>query len=198
MALFTATPARRRAVMIVLLTLASAGGVMRLLAPDPSTLRDIGTLLLVLWLPAVGNLVAWFVRRIPRKAPPATAFAAGSMFAPQLRVAIEPQAPMPPEGSTVLVVVGQRGFIGRLGGIREGHEGKLELLHPQGALPYLAQGTEFHLLVGSTPFAKGRVLGALGSRLRGNDEGGSGDDRGGGRAVEEGSATGADSPGDGD
>ncbi|MCD6077417.1 MAG: hypothetical protein K0R89_1355 [Ramlibacter sp.] len=183
MALFTATPARRRAVMIVLLTLASAGGVMRLLAPDPSTLRDIGTLLLVLWLPAVGNLVAWFVRRIPRKVPPATAFAAGSAFSPQLRVAIEPQGPAPAEGSTVLVVVGQRGFIGRLGGIREG---RLELLHPQGALPYLAQGAEFHLLVGSTPFAKGRVLGALDSRLRGNDGGGPED------------APGADGPGDGD
>lgn len=149
--------------MIALLSLASAGAVIRALAPEPSTLRDIGTLLLVLWLPAVGNLVAWFVRRIPRKVPPATDFAGGAAFAPQLRVAIEPLGTMPPEASTVLVVAGRRGFVGRVSGAPHA---TLELLHPQGALPYLAAGTEFHLLAGRTPFAKGRVLGALDSRLR--------------------------------
>lgn len=159
MALFSATPARRRAVMIALLSLASAGAVIRALAPEPSTLRDVGTLLLVLWLPAVGNLVAWFVRRIPRKPPPVTNFAAGAPFAPQLRVAIEVQGAMPPDGSTILVVAGSRGFVGRISG---GPQAMLELLHPQGALPYLAKGTEFHLLVERTPFAKGRVLGSSG------------------------------------
>jgi hypothetical protein len=171
MALFTATPARRRAAMIALLTLATAGAVIRALAPAPSTLHDIGTLLLVLWLPAVGNLVAWVARRIPQKAPPATDFAAGAAFAPHLQVSIEAQGPMPPDGSTVLVVAGRQGFVGRL---RGGPEAMLELLQPQRALPCLPAGTEFHLLAGRTPFAKGRVLGALGPRLRGDDEEGAG------------------------
>ena len=79
-----ATPARRRLAMIALLVLAASGGVVRWVAPNPSTLRDLGTLLLVLWLPAVGNLIAYFIKRIPRSAPPATEFAPGAAFAPQL------------------------------------------------------------------------------------------------------------------
>jgi len=45
--------------MAVMLVLAAAGGVIREMAPNPSVLRDIGTLMLVLWLPAVGNLVCY-------------------------------------------------------------------------------------------------------------------------------------------
>ena len=70
---FTVTSAGRRLAMAVLLLLAIAGAVIRATAPDPSTLRDIGTLLLVLWMPAVGNLVAYLVRKIPRRRWPAGA-----------------------------------------------------------------------------------------------------------------------------
>lgn len=155
--------------MIVLLSLATAGAVIRTLAPNPSTLRDIGTLLLVLWLPAVGNLVAWFIKRIPRKAPPATDFARDAAFAPQLRVRLEKTelaAPMSPDASAFVVLVGRRGFVGRLGAplgrvlaVPGEQEAMLELLHPAGALPQLGVGTEFHLLVGTQAVAKGRVVG---------------------------------------
>jgi hypothetical protein len=168
-ALFTATPARRQAVMIVLLSLATAGAVIRALAPNPSTLRDIGTLLLVLWLPAVGNLVAWFIKRIPRKAPPATEFASDAAFAPQLRVRLERTelaASMSPGASAFVVLVGRRGFVARLGApigrvlaVPGEQEAMLELLHPAGALPRLGAGTQFHLLVGTQAVAKGRVVG---------------------------------------
>jgi hypothetical protein len=174
MALFTATPGRRRLAMIALLTLAAGGGVIRHYAPNPSTLRDIGTLLLVLWLPAVGNLIAWFIKRIPRSVPPATEFAPGAAFAPHLRVRVErtelaAQASLSPEGSNVVVLVGRRGFVARVGeplarllsqpGERDT---LLELLHPKGALPQLGPGTEFHLLVGTDAVAKGPVVGTVG------------------------------------
>ncbi|MEJ5991139.1 hypothetical protein WG902_14145 [Ramlibacter sp. PS3R-8] len=178
MALFTATPARRRAAMIALLSLASAGAVIRVLAPNPSTLRDIGTLLLVLWLPAVGNLVAWFARRIPRKVPPATQFAPGAAFAPQWKVRLEDQALPMPEAASVLIVVGRNGFVGRMGPMGDGQDTMLELLHPQSALPHLGTGTQFHVLVREVAVAKGRVLEALGPRLRGDDGGESGDEGG--------------------
>ena len=170
MALFTATPGRRRLAMVVLLTLAVAGGVIRKLAPDPSTLRDVGTLLLVLWLPAVGNLIAWLIKRIPRSVPPATEFAPGAVFAPQLRVRVErtelaAEAALPPDLADVIVLVGRRGFVARMGqplvvllAVPGEQEAMLELLHPQGALPQLPAGTEFHLLVGTSAVAKGRVL----------------------------------------
>ncbi len=53
--------------MATLLGLAIVGAAMRYWAPNPSATRDIGTLLLVLWLPAVGNLVSFVVREWHRR-----------------------------------------------------------------------------------------------------------------------------------
>eukprot|EP01034_Spumella_vulgaris_P006289 gene6289-8010_t len=51
---FTVSSSSRRVAMAVLLGLAVLGGVIRYTATNPSTLRDVGTLLLVLWVPAIG------------------------------------------------------------------------------------------------------------------------------------------------
>ena len=61
------TSSRRQIVMATLLGLAIVGGAMRYWAPNPSTARDIGTLLLVMWLPAVGNLISFVVREWHRR-----------------------------------------------------------------------------------------------------------------------------------
>ena len=61
------TSSRRQIVMATLLVLAIVGGAMRYWAPNPSTARDIGTLLLVMWLPAVGNLVSFVVRQFHKR-----------------------------------------------------------------------------------------------------------------------------------
>jgi hypothetical protein len=167
-----ATPARRRLAMIALLGLAASGGVLRWLAPDPSTLRDIGTLLLVLWLPAVGNLIAYVIKKIPRTAPPATDFAPDAAFAPQLSVQLE-AVELPGAQSAALAVaerrctllVGRHGFTARLERpVSESIAGsahgvtRLQLLHPAVALRRLPPGTEFHVLAGTIAVAKGRVL----------------------------------------
>jgi hypothetical protein len=169
---FTVTSSSRQIVMAVLIALAIGGGVVRYLAPNPSTLRDLGTLLLVLWLPAVGNLIAFFIRKIPRKPPPVTEFAAEAPFAPHLRVQLE-SAGLPKDLLPTLdggqrqctLLVGRRGFTARM---QEplvsalAHPGPLtlplQLLHPVVALPHLKPGTGLHLLVGSTGVAKGVVL----------------------------------------
>jgi hypothetical protein len=167
-----ATPARRRLAMIALLTLAASGGVIRWLAPNPSTLRDIGTLLLVLWLPAVGNLIAYFVKRIPRSAPPATDFAPDAAFAPQLQVQLQAvelpaaqRAALDGSERRCTLLVGRHGFTARLeqplaqSVVRnEGGMTQLQLLHPAVALRRLKPGTEFHVLAGAIAIAKGRVL----------------------------------------
>ena len=54
---FTVSTYSRRAAMAALLALAVLGGVIRYSAPNPSTLRDIGTLLLVLWVQLVVGLI---------------------------------------------------------------------------------------------------------------------------------------------
>jgi hypothetical protein len=158
--------------MIALLTLAASGGVIRWLAPNPSTLRDIGTLLLVLWLPAVGNLIAYFVKRIPRSAPPATDFAPDAAFAPQLQVQLQAvdlpaaqRAALDGSERRCTLLVGRHGFTARLeqplaeSVVRnEGGMTPLQLLHPAVALRRLKPGTEFHVLAGAIAIAKGRVL----------------------------------------
>ena len=168
----TATPSRRRLAMIALLLLAVAGGFIRAYAPNPSTLRDVGTLLLVLWLPAVGNLISYFVKRIPHSAPPATSFPVGSTFTPQLDVRLQATempkdllAALDPAERQCTVLVGRSGFTARLGEPLErmltnpGAQALgLELLHPAVALPRLTPGTDFHLLAGTTAVAKGTVL----------------------------------------
>jgi hypothetical protein len=171
---FTVTPARRRLAMAAVLTLAVAGGIIRSLAPDPSTMRDVGTLLLVLWLPAIGNFIAYLSAKLPKPAPPPTGFPAGQAFSPQLRVQLE-RIPLPADSAQSFlpdqlgtVLVGRRGFTARGAGpmaawvAGEGDSTlSLELLRPAAARAYLTEGTGFHLLVGTQAVAKGRVLGWL-------------------------------------
>ena len=165
-----ATPARRRIVMAVLLLLAVCGGVIRHFAPDPSTLRDVGTLLLVLWLPAVGNLIAYLIRRIPRRAPRAApGFPEAGAFAAHLSarldaIELEPAAGalLAAEGRACMLLVGDQAFTARLAqpvarALAAPQPQPIELLRPAAALAQLAPGTAFHLLIGTTAVAKGRV-----------------------------------------
>jgi hypothetical protein len=158
--------------MAALLSLATAGGIVRALAPDPSTLRDVGTLMLVLWLPAIGNLLGYLRGRLPHAAPPPTAFEPGSPFSPHLQARLErldlpagfAEAQTREQLGTVLV--GRQGFTVRFAQpvaawlVSEGEPVvPMELLRPRAAIQYLPVGTDFHLLVGVQPVAKGRVLG---------------------------------------
>lgn len=173
----TVTPLRRRLVMAVLLGLACAGGVIRHQAPDPSTLRDVGTLLLVLWLPAVGNLVAYLIRKIPARKPPPSAFPPGAPFSAQLSARIDTVAApadwlaaLDPSEQRCTVLVGRRGFTVRSAAplsqwLAESPQTlALECLVPSAALRQLVPGTAFHLLVGTTPVAQGCVLEQVGAR----------------------------------
>ena len=160
--------------MAVLLLLAAIGGAIRHWADNPSLLRDIGTLMLVLWLPAVGNLVAFVIRRFPRRAPPPRAFAPQAPFTPHLRAALTPLAPwpagaqpLPPLERHCTLLLGQEGFTARVAAplsqwLAAGGEQtlELELLRPALALPRLAAGTPFALLAGSAVIGQGRVCGS--------------------------------------
>lgn len=163
--------------MAVLLALAFAGGVIRHQAPDPSTLRDIGTLLLVLWLPAVGNLVAYLMRRIPSRKPPPTAFPPDAAFSAQLQTRIDLVAApaafiaaLDPAERRCTVLVGRQGFTVRSAvplsqWLADAPQSlALECLVPSAALRQLVPGTAFHLLAGTTVVAQGQVLEQVGAR----------------------------------
>ncbi len=157
--------------MIALLLLASAGGVIRFLAPPESFLHDLGTLLLVAWLPAVGNLIGYLARKIPWRAPPSREFAPHAAFTPQLAAWLEVvdrsgQAPVTVDATApdCIVVVGRHAFTARLSrpvaellAAPAPQLLTLEFLRPAVALASLRPGTRFHVLVGTQAVASGQV-----------------------------------------
>lgn len=160
---------RRQIVMAVLLVLAAVGAGIRYGADNPSMARDVGTLMLVLWLPAVGNLVAFGVRKLAPLWRPARRFDEASAFRPQIRAEIRPSEPgahgLKPRGRNCTVVVGQQGFSARAGGPLTQALGttapcmvELEFLRPTLALRQLPPGADFQLLMGQELVACGRVL----------------------------------------
>lgn len=162
-----ATSARRQLIVAILLALAVVGAAMRQLAPDPSLARDVGTLLLVLWLPVIGNLIAFVAARLPRRAA-GGGFAPAAPFTPQLLVELTALAgatgPAADEVRCTLVV-GNEGFTARLAmplaqwlAAHQPQRVEVELLRPEVALPRLVPDAGFTLLAGHTPVGAGRVL----------------------------------------
>jgi hypothetical protein len=166
-----ATSSRRRLIVYVLLGLAVAGAAMRQWAPDPSLARDVGTLLLVLWLPVIGQVVGFVIARVQaaRAGRIAAAFAPDAAFTPQLEIEFDPVTaalPALPAGERhCTLVVGHEGFTARaaaplaqwLGGPRT-RIVALQLLRPALALQRLGVGTTFSMLAGRTVVGTGRVL----------------------------------------
>lgn len=171
-----ATSPRRKLVVFVLLGLAIAGGLIRYLAPNPSLLRDLGSLMLVLWLPVIGNVVGFVGNKLPRPAPPPLAFEPGQPFAAHLVVDVtglsQPaQAltePQDPEQHLFTLVVGRDGFRVRPPQAPASYLGteqvralELEFLRPANAVPRFPVGTPFRLLWGHTAVGKGTVTQTL-------------------------------------
>ena len=162
--MFEATPQRRKVVVIVLLALAAVGGAMRHWAANPSTLRDLGSLLLVLWVPVIGNVVAFGVRKFTQGR--VRGFAADRPFSGHLTVAITPLAAGTErlQGDVCALVVGTAGFSARLSRplarLKPGMPfiADAEFLHPAMALPEFAVGTTFRMIANDQLVAQGQVL----------------------------------------
>ncbi len=165
-----ATSSRRQIIVFVLLILALAGGAIRQWADNPSITRDIGTLLLVLWLPIIGNVVAYIIMRVQsaRRARRAAGFAPDAAFTAHLLAEVQPLAPAPvlSKGERdCTLVVGQEGFTARstaplaqwlaAGAARPV---ALQLLRPELAMSRLPAGASFTILAGRSLAASGRVL----------------------------------------
>jgi hypothetical protein len=166
---------RRKLIVIILLCVAVAGALMRHYAERGSTTRDIGTLLMVLWVPIIGNVIAWLIGKRPRRAPPAepATFDAASTFTPHLRVelTLRPPAlrshdvPLSAGEYRCALVVDNEGFSARWfvpqGDVLERgkpHALEVEFLTPDIARPRFPHGAVFRVLVGDSFIADGRVL----------------------------------------
>ena len=157
-------------IVLVLLVLALAGAAIRQWADNPSMARDIGTLLLVLWLPIIGNVVAYVIVRVQRarRARRSAGFAPDAAFIAHLLVEVQPLGPasvLLREERNCTLVVGQEGFTARstaplVQWLAAGSAGPvaLQLLRPELAMPRLPAGTPFSILSGQLAAATGRVL----------------------------------------
>jgi hypothetical protein len=165
---------RRRLIVVIFLCLAVAGAVIRHYAEPGSRLRDLGTLLLVLWLPLIGNIIGWLMRRwmTPKPAPPA-GFDLKPGFTPHahalitLRRAAVPAAnvPLAPGQYRAAIVTGNEGFSARWivpQGEKMAREVErlvqLEFLAPDKAQARLGPDTVFRVLVQDAFIADGRIV----------------------------------------
>ncbi|MDM0048000.1 hypothetical protein [Variovorax sp. J22R115] len=168
---------RRRLIVIILLCVAIGGAVMRHFAAPGSTLRDIGTLLMLLWVPIIGNVIAWLIARIRRPAaPPPSPFDERRAFEPHARVELTLRQPKLPSHDTPVaegehrcaLVVDNEAFSARWW-VRPGEAFRrgtaqtleVEFLAPALALPRFPADTAFRMLVGESFIGDGRVLQVL-------------------------------------
>lgn len=164
---------RRQIITAVLLLLAVGGGVARWLAPRPSLAHDMGSLLLVLWLPIVGNIIAWLVARAHAMKPAPPGFDPAAAFVPSARVEITLLAadtpvesrPIRPGLFPCALVVGNEGFSARLQVERDQvplpevtQALQVQFLRPELARERLPAGASFTLLAGRTALGCGTVL----------------------------------------
>ena len=167
---------RRRLIVILLLAVAITGAVIRWRADPASTLHDIGTLLMVLWLPVVGQLIGWVVGKLRRPAVVVPTFGPIDAFRADLRVSLtlrESQlpadnGPVPAGEYRAALVIDKDGFSARwrvppgqalVRGQAETLE--IELLSPAVALPRFPSGTAFRVLTGDSFIGDGTVLQTL-------------------------------------
>lgn len=175
----TKIQARRQLIVILLLCVALGGAALRHLSAPGTTARDIGTLLMLLWIPVIGNVIAWLIGRVKRKpavAAPVATFTEAAPFRPQLQVELTLRPPSVPAEDIAIAegehhcafVLGNEGFSGKWqvpegGSFRRGTAQVLpvEFLTPALALPKFQPGTVFRMLVGESFVGDGRVLQVL-------------------------------------
>lgn len=164
---------RRQLITALLLVFALIGGVVRWLAPDPSLARNLGTLLMVLWLPIVGNIIGWLMQRAkaPRNRPPG--FAPDAPFEAHARIQLSLLPPETPRQSRPIraglflgaLAMGSEAFTVRLQVPADGEPVPeqpctlaVQFLRPELAGAKLTPGTRFALLAGRSVIGSGQVL----------------------------------------
>ena len=175
---------RRRLIVVLLLGVAVAGALVRQFSEPGSTRHDIGTVMMLLWLPVIGQVVGWAFGKLRRRSADAASapeaaptsppgFDDAAPFAPQLWVELTLRPSSLPSQDFALaeglhscaLVVGHQGFsarwrVGPGETVRRGtpHELQVEFLKPALALACFTPDAPFRMLVGEAFIGDGRVL----------------------------------------
>ena len=173
----TPIQSRRKLIVIILLCVAIGGALLRYFTVPRSTAHDVGTLLMLLWLPIIGNVITWLVGKMRRPAEAAPAvFEEGSVFKPHALVELTLRPPQLPiedkpigEGEHLChLVLDNQGFSvrwlvrpGELMRRGQPHPTEIEFLSPALALPRFQPNASFRMMVGESFIGDGRVLQVL-------------------------------------
>ena len=161
---------RRYLIAVALLVAAVAGALLRSFSSPQSTSYYLGTLLMVMWIPIVGNIIAFAVRKVGPTAP-AESPILSTTFVSQMVVELDLDA----ERSLQLLkrerdgkihglfVLGTEGFSVRISPIEDqaasgGKDAEVQFLASETALPKFSAGTTFKLAQGRSFVGTGRVL----------------------------------------
>jgi hypothetical protein len=158
---------RRFLISVALLVAAVAGALLRGFSSPGSTPYHLGTLLMVMWLPTVGNIIAFLAKRFRPKAP-AESPMLSMPFVPQMAVRLslrtEQLLKRERDGKIhCLLILGTEGFSVRISPIEsgaavEGKDAELQFLAPETALPKFSDGSTFKLMQGVSFVGTGQVL----------------------------------------
>ena len=165
----SAKTSRRVIIVVGFLVVAVAGALLRSFSAPKSTAYYVGTLFMVMWVPIVGNIIAYLVNRFRRVAPAPPRFSVP--FVPHVVVELKLQStpdsdlPRQEQDGTVhcLFIVGTEGFSVRVslldGQAAGGALGaEAQFLVPAAALARFPVGTAFQLVQGRSSLGTGQVV----------------------------------------
>ncbi len=160
---------RRVLIVAIMLVVAVGGALLRHFSVPQSTSYYVGTMLMVMWVPIVGNIIAFVVRKIPLPTRKAEAPPVPVSDDPHVVVDIRlsPGHTLQPgdRGEVAcLFVIGTEGYSVRIPGPQDGTDLRAEsltspaqFLSPAAALPKFPIGTRFRLVQGQTAVGTGHV-----------------------------------------
>jgi hypothetical protein len=165
---------RRRLIAVLLLCTGFVGAVMRWLTDPHSAAHTMGTMLMVMWVPAVGNMIGFVLNkwRASRFVPPA--FGVDAPFVPHARVELTLDTALAGARDAhlhLVLLVGTEMFSARCllrdnTALAAGVPVTLDLqfLAPAAAMPRLARHIVFRVLQGTSVVGQGQVLDLLGAK----------------------------------
>ena len=162
---------RRYFIAVALLVTAVGGALLRAFSTPESTPYYLGTLLLVMWLPIVGNVISFFSKKRRASEPALPEFSSAMSFVPQAVVELELNPPRETQSLRTeqdgrihcLFILGTEGFTVRVSlletqGTGDTCRAEVQFLVPATAKPKVLVGSKFRLMRGGSSLGTGQVL----------------------------------------